>query len=204
MSAVPAARYLADFGADVNARAPHGGNVPPVAVDASPTIAARLDEAFAGGVDAGRTAAEAEYEAKLEEQRAEFAAQLEAERQQWAATTGEELANRLLAAVSEFEERVAQTTARILKPFLATEIHRQAIAELQASLAALLATDANVSLSISGPADIIESLRQHLATRSTLVTYTESNDCDVRIVAGHATLETRLKDWMAKLDEATR
>lgn len=204
MSAVPAARYLADFGAEVNARAPHGGSVAPVAADAAPTIAVRLDEAFAGGVDAGRTAAEAEYEAKLEEQRAEFAAQLEAERQQWAAGTGEELANRLVAAVSEFEGRVAQTTARILKPFLAAEIHRQAIADLQDNLASLLATDANISLSISGPADILESLRQHLATRSTVVTYTESDDCDVRIVAGHATLETRLKDWSTKLDEAMR
>jgi hypothetical protein len=75
---------------------------------------------------------------------------------------------------------------------------------LQDNLASLLATDANISLSISGPADILESLRQHLSTRSTVVTYTESDDCDVRIVAGQATLETRLKDWMAKLDEVTR
>jgi hypothetical protein len=203
MIAVPAARYLADFGADGDARAPHAGSGAPVKND-SATAAARIDEAFARGIDDGRAAAESEFETKLEEQRAEFAAQLAAERQEWAAATGEELANRLLAAVQEFEGRVAETTARILKPFLAAELRRQAIAELQSSLDMLLATDSGVSLSISGPADILEALRGQLSGKTATVTYTPSDDCDVRIVAGPAMLETRLKGWMAKLDEATR
>ena len=106
--------------------------------------------------------------------------------------------------MQEFEGRVAETTARILKPFLAAELHRQAIAELQSSLDMLMATDSGVSLSISGPADVLEALRQQLSGKTATVTYTPSDDCDVRIVAGSAALETRLKDWMAKLDEAMR
>ena len=200
MSAVSAARYLTDFGAAGDARAQHAG----ASVKNDTTAAAKLDEAFARGVDDGRAAAEAEFETKLEEQRAEFDARLAAERQEWATSIGEELANRLLGAVKELEGRVAETTARILKPFVAAEFHRQAIAELQASLDALLATDSGVNLDISGPADVLEVLRQHLSGKTATVTYTQSDDCDVRIVAGQATLETRLKDWMAKLDEATR
>lgn len=203
MIAVPAARYLADFGADGDARAPHAGSGALVKND-SAAAAAKLDEAFARGIDDGRAAAESEFETKLEEQRAEFTAQLAAERQEWAAGTGEELANRLLAAVQEFESRVAETTARILKPFLAVELRRQAIAELQSSLDMLMATDSGVSLSISGPADVLEALRGQLSGKTATVTYTPSDDCDVRIVAGPAMLETRLKGWMAKLDEATR
>ena len=203
MSAVPAARYLTDFGADGQARAPLAGSSAQIRND-SAAAAVKLDEAFARGVDDGRAAAESEFEAKLEEQKAEFAAQLAAERQEWAAATGEELANRLLAAVQEFEARVAATTARILKPFLADALHSQAVAELQASLNMLLATDTGVSLSISGPADVLEALRQQLEGRTATVTYTPSDDCDVRIVAGPAVLETRLKSWMEKLDEATR
>jgi len=203
MIAVPAARYLADFGADGDAPAPHAGSGALVKND-SVTAAARIDEAFARGIDDGRAAAESEFEIKLEEQRAEFAAQLAAERQEWVAATGEELANRLLAAVQEFESRVAETTARILKPFLAAELRRQAIEELQSSLDMLMATDSGVSLSISGPADVLEALRGQLSGKTATVTYTPSDDCDVRIVAGPAVLETRLKGWMAKLDEATR
>lgn len=203
MSAVPAARYLTDFGADSDARA-HNGVARPSSKDDSAAAAAKLDEAFARGVDDGRAAAETEFEASLEAQRAEFAAQLASEREEWAAGIGAELANRLVAAVKEFEVRVADTAARILKPFLAVEVHRQAIAELQASLDVLMATDADVSLSISGPADILDALRQHLAGKTAAVTYTPGDDCDVRIVAGQAVLETCLKNWMAKLEEATR
>ena len=201
MSAVPAARYLTDFGAAGDPRAPHAASMQ---AKSDSTAAAKLDEAFARGVDDGRAAAEAEFEARLEEQRTEFDARLAAERQEWATSIGEELANRLLAAVAEFEGRVAETTARILKPFVAAEFHRQAIAELRASLDALLATDSGVSLDISGPEDVLEILRQHLSGKMAAVTYTTGDDCDVRIAAGQATLETRLKDWMAKLDEATR
>ena len=77
MIAVPAARYLADFGADGDARAPHAGGAP--VKNDSVAAAARIDEAFARGIDDGRAAAESEFETKLEEQRAEFAAQLAAE-----------------------------------------------------------------------------------------------------------------------------
>ncbi len=202
MIAVPAAHYLADFSTDGDRRSPHasGGR----AENDSATAAVKIDEAFARGIDDGRAAAESEFEAKLEEQRAEFAEQLAAARQEWAAGAGEELANRLLLAVQEFEKRVAETTARILKPFLATELHRQAVAELQASLDTLMATNQGVSLVISGPADVLEVLRRQLSGKVASVTYTPSDDCDVRIVAGPATLETCLKSWMAKLDEATR
>lgn len=202
MSAVSAARFLADFGADGDARAPRAGGAP--VQNDSAAAAAKVDEAFARGIDDGRAAAESEFEAKLEEQKAEFAAQLAAERLGWAAATGEELANRVLAAVQEFEGRVADTTARILKPFLAAGLHHQAIEELKASLDMLMATDSGVSIAISGPADVLEALRGSLAGKAATFSYTPSDDCDVRIVAGQAVLETRLKGWMTKLDEATR
>lgn len=203
MSAVPAARYLADFGAGGESPvAPLARNKTPI--NEAAEAAARLDEAFARGVDAGRSAADAEFEARLAEHHAESEARLAAEREQWVTVTGEDLANRLQTAVQEFEMRVAETTARVLKPFLAAEIHRQAIAELQANLGALLTTDAGANLSISGPADVLENLRQHLADRAINATFTPADTCDVRIVAGAATLETQLKSWMARLEEATR
>ena len=55
---------------------------------------------------------------------------------------------------------------------------------------------------ISGPADVLDAVRERLAGKPVAVTYTTSADCDVRIVAGQATLETRLGDWLAQLNEA--
>jgi hypothetical protein len=200
MSAVPAARYLPDFGADADAGRMRASGGPDT--NGTAGAAAKLDDAFARGTESGAAAAQAQFDIKLEELRRQFAVQLAAERQTWATGAGERLANSLLAAVKEFEGRIAETTARILKPFLTTELHRQAVAELQASLEVLLAANPGVSLHVTGPADVLEALRHQLSGKTPAVTYTPSDDCDVRIVAGQATLETRLKDWMAKLDEA--
>jgi hypothetical protein len=202
MSAVPAAGYLVEFGGEGDTNLLHASAGAALRHDRG--AAAKLEEALQRGVESGRIEAQRYFYAKLEEQRGEFAAKLGAERQQWAAGAGEELAKRLLAAVAEFEGRVADTIARILKPFLAAELRRQAVSELQANLEALLTSDPGVNLSISGPADILDVLRQQLAGRTATATYTPSQDCDVRIVAGQAMLETQLQSWMAKLEEATR
>jgi len=201
MSAVPAARFLVEFGADGGIGAPRAGGVEPEA-QASPCAAAELEEAFARGVEEGKAAAQAECEAKLEEQRGQFVAELAEARQEWATGTGEQLASRLLEAVGEFEVRVCEAVARILKPFLAAQLHAQAVAELRANLDVLVSADPGVDLNVSGPDDILEAVRAQLDGKTMAVTYEPSSDCDARIVAGQATLETRLGDWMAKLEEA--
>jgi hypothetical protein len=200
MIAIPAARHLADFGADAGLALPQGSGGP-AAGDAA---AALLDEAFARGVEAGRAAASAELEAAIAEQQALGAKQLAAERQAWAGGTGKKLANSLVAALQDHERRVSEAVARILKPFVAAGLRTQAISELQAGLDALAATDQGAGVHISGPADLLEVMRERLAGKNLAITYTESEECDVRIVAGQATLETRLGEWMAKLDETVR
>jgi len=200
MSAVPVARYLADFGADDGiAGAQRGGG------EAAKNVgAAKLDEAFARGLEAGKAAARAELEVKLAEQRSASAQRLAAERQAWAEGTGEKLAKGLLVSLQELESRIAETVARVLKPFVADRLHAQAIAELQASLDMLASTASGTGLHISGPADILQALRERLAGKNVSATYAPSEDCDVRIVAGQTVLETRLQEWRAKLDEVMR
>jgi hypothetical protein len=203
MSAIPAARYLVDFaagGAD-SALRPEGGHT---SASNGAAVAAKVDEAFALGLERGRAETQTQYEARLAQQQNELAARLVADRQQWSATTGEELADRLVAAIADLEKRVAETTARILRPFLAAELHRQTIAELQSSLETLLATGSDTSIHISGPADVLDALRARLASSGKSVVYSPGAGCDVRVVAGQATLETQLASWQAKLDEAMR
>jgi hypothetical protein len=201
MSAVPAARFLAEFGAEAVAAAPPGAEPD---ANRSACTPAELEEAFARGVEEGQAAARAECDVQLEEQRGQFAAELEAARQEWVTGACEQLAGSLLAAVSEFEVRIAETVARILKPFVTAQVHTQAVAELRASLDVLVSADPGVTLNVSGPEGILDAVREHLDGKAMTVTYEPSDGCDARIVAGQATLETRLEDWMAKLEEAMR
>jgi hypothetical protein len=201
MSAVPAARFLAEFdvGGDVGPLGP--GGIEP-AGNASAAVSAQLEEAFARGVEDGTAAARAELDAKLEEQRGLFEAELAAARQEWAAGAGERLAASMLAALSELQTRIAEAVARVLKPFVAERLQAQTMAELQAGIDVLVSTDAGAGFHISGPADVLDAVRERLAGKPVAVAYTASADCDVRIVAGQATLETRLGDWLAQLNEA--
>jgi len=141
-------------------------------------------------------------DARLEEQKRLFEQQLAGERQAWASEQGDKLAERLVAGLREAEARLAETTSRILKPFLAAAIHRQTITELQGCLERLVSRDAGVRLNVSGPEDLLHALRERLAGTCAAVTYQLSDSCDVRVTANQTIVETALGAWMAKIDEA--
>jgi hypothetical protein len=203
MNAVPAADFLTDFSI--------GGDLAPAAVDrAQPQdanaagMAAKLEEAYGRGLLTGRATAQAQFNTKLNEQRTTFVAELAAERLKWASEVGETLATQITVALADFETRVAETTARILKPFLEAELRRQAVAELRAGLNGLVTADPSVSLHITGPPDVLEMLAAQLAEKAITAEYVASEDCDVKIVAGPAALETCLRHWVDRLEEITR
>jgi hypothetical protein len=185
MSAVPATSYLMEFGRD--------GGLPLQRRDAASLAeaddaAARIDAAHASGFESGKAAAMAALEARLEDERASFARQLASARQAWVAEEGAKLAQRLSAGLGELEARIADTTARVLEPFLE----------------AVLSREPGIEVGVTGPEDLLQALRDGLAGRACAATYRPSDALDVRIVAGQTVLETRLAAWVAGIEEALR
>jgi hypothetical protein len=117
MSAFPAASYLTEFGRDGEASLRRR--------DADDTRRPGIEAAHASGFESGKAAAMAALEARLEAERASFAQQRASERQAWVAEEAEKLAQRLSAGLGELEARIADTTARVLEPFLGAELRRQ-------------------------------------------------------------------------------
>jgi hypothetical protein len=202
MSAVPAASYLMEFGRDGGLPLPRRGAGGGVAE--ADDAAARIDAAHAGGFESGKAAATATLEARLEEERASFVRQLASARRAWVVEEGEKLAQRLSAGLGELEARVAETTARVLEPFLRAELRRQAIIELRAGLEAVLSREPGIEIDVTGPEDLLQALRDGLAGRACAATYRPSGEPDVRIVAGQTILQTRLAAWVARIEEALR
>ena len=195
MSAFPAASYLTEFGRDGEA---------PLRRRNGEDTSARIDAAHASGFESGKAAAMAALEARLEGERASFAQQRASERQAWVAEEAEKLARRLSAGLSELEARIADTTTRVLEPFLRAELRRQVIAALRADLEALLTQEPGISLSVTGPEDLLQALRDQLSGKACAATYLPNGEPDVRITAGQTILETRLGAWAAKIGEAVR
>jgi hypothetical protein len=212
MSAMPVAPFLSEFG--VAAPSHRGGVFVPFAAEErsagnavrGESEADRIEAARASGFADGEAAARAALETMLAGLRETHARELVAAREAWVRAEADELARQLASGLEDIEMRIADTTARVLAPLLRAEVAKQAIADLHCELSQLLASGTEVSLTISGPEDLLEALRgrlvDQLAGKAASVGYRTSDGPDVRVVAGQTVLETRLGAWAAKIEEA--
>jgi hypothetical protein len=203
MSAAPIASYLLELDADDDA-----GPAPASWLIAGRSPAARkatpVEEANAKGFESGKAAAEALMAARLEEIEAAHRQELSSAREAWAQQESGKLAEQLALGLQELEERLASTTARILKPFLSAELQRRAIADLVESLVAMRAQEEGATISISGAADLLEALRGQLAGKVDNVDYRPNQSSEARVTLGQTVLETRIGAWMTRIEEAMK
>ena len=203
MARISAAKFITEFGAEGKPKeAPY---VWPTqkqvfnAAAATARTAPRIDDAYERGLAAGKAAILADVETRLEAERVYYAQQLELERFTWANREADKLAELFAAGIREIETNVANITARILKPFLAENAHRQAIAELLEALETLIGKNQGMTLEIFGPEDILQLIREKLRDRNVAALFSPGEGVDVRVVAGQTILETSLGAWMDKL-----
>jgi hypothetical protein len=203
MSAAPIARYLLelDVGDDASAAS---ASRPSAGKPSTAGKAAMIEEAHAAGFESGKAAAEAQMAGKLEEWEALHRKELASAREAWTHQEGGRLAEQLVKGLEELEARLADTTARILKPFLAEELQRRAIADLVESLTVLRTQDKAAVISVSGAADLLEALRARLDGKFDNVAYHPSQTCDIRVTVGQTVLESRVGAWMARIEEAVK
>jgi hypothetical protein len=200
MSALPLASYLVEFGSDRADTLAQASRGPRNRGDA----AVKIQEAYAQGLEAGKVAGLALMEAKLDEERASLSRQLASERQAWVAREADTLAARLAAGLQDLEARIADSAARALAPILHRDFCDRAIADLRAELDVLLTKDPELRISVTGPEDLLQSLRERLTGKDCTVTYSVGAEPDLRISAGETVLETRIAAWAAKVAEAVR
>jgi hypothetical protein len=207
----PASRYIADLGPKKETPpaprpdAPSGPEALQLfSVHDKNNPQQRLAAARQEGVEEGKAAGKAEFEARLKEQRAQFDQQLSLERVTWATREADRLAEQITAGLQEVEARIADAAAELLKPFLATAVHRRAIGELHKAIETILSKDEGITLEISGPSDLLQLLRERLSGKNMTLLFHPGEGPEVRIVAGQTTLETQLGAWAAKVEEALR
>jgi hypothetical protein len=150
----------------------------------------------------GRAEAQAEYEALRKEDAERFASQLAAERQKWVDAESGKLAAQIEEGLRQIEHEIAGVTARLLKPVLADHAAKSAIDGLAAMLNQLLTQRPGVKFRISGPADLLDSLRERFANLAG-AEFAVNESADIRVEADQAVIETALAPWTAKLVEGT-
>lgn len=196
MRGVPVAQFLVDFGnkpppadvtEEVQAEAPGLGDA---------YWAERVEEAYARGLEEGRTAAEVDAVARLQEQIAAAEEGVAAAREAWTQEAGPHFAAAIGEAVAEMENRLAEAVERVLRPFLARAVRDQAIGQLRAIVQDLVGNNPGLTMEISGPEDLLEAVGACLSPNVATVSFVANNATDVQIKAGSSLIETRIAAWL--------
>lgn len=124
---------------------------------------------------------------------------LAAERRRWAEAEAATLAAGFSEAIRALEDRLAESTARVLLPFLAEGLRREALRELTAIVSPLTAEGRYATLSIAGPADLVGTLGERLGLAEDAVAIRIDEAPDVRVQVDDTVIETRLESWSRRL-----
>jgi hypothetical protein len=164
----------------------------------------RLEQSRLLAFEEGRESARRE----LEDERAKIREAVEAEvaraRTKWLAEQGDILAAAHRAAFDSFETRCAQAVANILRPFATHLLIGRVTEALVENLEVLFAGASHASFEISGPAELLDALREKFASRDIAVLYRPNERIDVRVAAGDTIIETQLGAWMRALGALPR
>ncbi len=205
-------RSVAHVLADFDVEEPLNENVPPEVEPDIPVeplgfsqteeTAKKIDEACARVREDVQAKADDRLQRALSEQAAAFTEKLEAERNAWVEEQATVLSSALVTAIDGLEKRIADTAAKVLKPFLVERSREQAVAELAECVVRILADPAHPALAISGPQDLLDSFSTALGANAGSISFQPDASVDIRVIAGETILETRIQEWVARLDRS--
>ncbi|MGA2044492.1 MAG: hypothetical protein ABSG83_14105 [Roseiarcus sp.] len=212
MRPIPIAQYLNQFGRVNGARIdpPHDGpaarpRVLSVPADSVPlNIDAQLGEAVERGRQEGLAAARAEFAAAILAERKELEERDAARRLAFQANEYARFGEKIENAMAAIEDGLAQTVARILKPYLSEAVARQASEALSDALSRILSRDAPSLIKITGPEPLLGLLREKMAAHPVTVEYVASTGVDVTVEANQTIIQSQLQAWIdhiASIDE---
>lgn len=109
------------------------------------------------------------------------------------------IADRMEAIAAATAQEVADQTARVLAPLIEEAIAAKVTADLADLIkAAILEGDVN-AVTVRGPAAMFEALRVRLGESATVIRHVETDDIDLTVELGDASLVTRMSAWSASL-----
>jgi len=171
---------------------PRGLPSPPAPVN----IDAQLEDAAERGRQESLAAARAEFAGALASERKEWDERETARRLAWQANEFARFAEKIEHAMAAIEGRLAQSVARILKPFVVDERAKQITEALSENLSKILSRDAPAVLKITGPEPLLNLLRAKMSGHPVSVEYIPSTGVDVTVEANQTIIQSQLQAWI--------
>ncbi len=153
-------------------------------------------------LEQGRAEAAAEYEEALAAAQTSAQEQIESRlasaREEWVEAEGARLADRLDSGLTQLQDMIAGKAAAILNDLVRPALREKMLGELLQSIETLTRQDQAMILRIEGSADLLESIRKHLAGRVRSLDLVETEGADVRVIAQDTLIESHLGQWLSQ------
>lgn len=172
--------------------------------DKAEETARRLEQGHLRAFTEGREAARKELEDERSHMREALNGEIAKARAQWAAEEAARLAEAHRAAFDSFEQRCAQAVANILRPFLVQQAIARVTEALVDNLETLFAARAPALFEVSGPADLLDALKEKFAARNARMEFKPDSSIDVRVRVEDTIMETQLGPWLQAIGALAR
>jgi hypothetical protein len=161
----------------------------------TPDVEARINESYERGLRDGAAGARAELAQTRALEVAAERERIEVERIDFHLNEYAQLANVIGAGLIEIEERISASVARILSPFIESQMTRQVIDQLSECIRSLRASASPALITIRGPEHLLHLLRERAASLGAHVEYVVQDGIEVSVEARDTLIESQLKSW---------
>jgi hypothetical protein len=209
----PIHHFLKEFPAG-DEPAPPLSPVPPpidepaaIAMPEIDTVAMRIEEAYQKGIAEGRALERQEADTQAAELSVDYERRLEETMRRYSVALADRLAGELRAGIDKARITISDQVATALLPFLRAGLTRASIESFVAELGELVEMPDGMSFDVACPRDLIEPLREALGDAMAKrgappgsVRCIPGDTSEIRVTIDNRVIETRLADWLARLD----
>lgn len=173
--------------------------IEPLGYSISEEIERRVEEAVAKVRAEERADAEWQLTEALAEQARTLRAEQEQARKAWVEEQAGDIATQITERFAELGDQMGTAAARALRPFLVERLVDRSIDDL-ADCVRQLTTDSTVpAFEIAGPTDLLDRLAERLGDLTSGITFRPDDRADIVVTVGETMIETRLREWVARL-----
>ena len=213
----PIHHFLREFAsgeeiASTPAQVPVQKSVPaPAAAPAPDMLANRLQDSYQQGVAAGRAQERQQIETETAELSIDFERRLEEVRRVFSKALAEQLADEVRTGIERARLAISTHVATALVPFLRAGVTKAAVASFVAELSDMVELTEGMAIDVACPRELVEPLREALGDAMGRrgappgsVRCIPGDVAEVRVKINDTVIETRLADWLSRLDGVLR
>lgn len=175
-------------------------------------VASRIKEAYERGVSEGRLIERRIADVELAQAAAASEAQIESVKSDYASEAIERLAREIEGGIVRAQSSIGRHLSAILGSVLSHALTEAAIDQFVAEVTEFAASPEVGVVEISGPADFIERIKNRIDSGTGAVApewrsrikLVASHSVEATMIVDDAIIETRLGQWLARVEEAIR